>query len=110
LFIVLELLEGQTLADHLRAQPLTLDRILDLGMQMADALECAHAHGVVHRDIKPGNLFVTKRGQVKILDFGLAKLTYDRRPLRGVAAQTAAIFSPLFCARALQPSTSGALT
>jgi serine/threonine protein kinase/tetratricopeptide (TPR) repeat protein len=79
-FIVMELLEGQGLDRVLSTQPLPLDRVLDYGVQIADALEAAHTRGIVHRDIKPANLFVTARGQVKVLDFGLAKSSYDRSP------------------------------
>jgi non-specific serine/threonine protein kinase len=73
-FIVMELLEGQTLAKRIGHQPLELAEILDLGIQIADALESAHAKGIVHRDLKPVNLIVNGRGQIKILDFGLAKI------------------------------------
>jgi non-specific serine/threonine protein kinase len=76
-FIVMELLEGASLAQKMGRQPMEMDKLLPLAIQMADALESAHAKGIIHRDIKPANLFLTDRGQLKILDFGLAKITLE---------------------------------
>jgi len=79
-FIVMEKLEGQSLKQRMTGSPMELDSLLDVAVQVAEALEASHAKGIIHRDIKPANIFITQSGQVKLLDFGLAKLSRDGAP------------------------------
>jgi eukaryotic-like serine/threonine-protein kinase len=95
-FIVMEKLEGMSLKDRLRGEPMKVDEVLDIGIQVADALAACHAKGIIHRDIKPGNIFLTQSGQVKLLDFGLAKLSRGMETGEGLSDDPLSVAGDIF--------------
>ncbi len=105
-FIVMELLEGETLKHRIGEKPFQIGELLEIGIQIADALDAAHTAGIIHRDVKPANIFLTKRGHAKVLDFGLAKLLVERRQGADVGGISALPTAPISEGLLTSPGTT----